>query len=271
MAEWIISQFCPHESYIEVFGGAACVLLAKPRSYIEVYNDLDGDIVHFFETLQAQGDALADWLEAQPYSRELHGRYSTAFYDGHRPADDVERAGRFIYLRQTSFVANEMKSFSIRPSGKDKTRSLTTWPEKLRAFRERLRGVIIEQLDYAAVFDKYDQPDALFYCDPPYVGKGDSLYSHEGAFDHARFVDELTALEGQWVVSYEELPPGLSDYHILEYEKRNVMRSTQPDSAGKGDAQMSTERLVLNFDPAEHPRMSGVGQPSLGEFEASQP
>jgi DNA adenine methylase len=35
-------------------------------------------------------------------------------------------------------------------------------------FVERLRGVIIERLDWRKVFDLYDAPGVLWYIDPPY-------------------------------------------------------------------------------------------------------
>lgn len=43
----------PHTCYAESFG-AAGVLMQKPRSYTEVYNGLDGDIVNLFRVLQSQ-------------------------------------------------------------------------------------------------------------------------------------------------------------------------------------------------------------------------
>lgn len=54
LAPWVLQHFPPHTCYVESFGGAAGVLMQKPRSYAEVYNDLDGDIVNLFRVLQGE-------------------------------------------------------------------------------------------------------------------------------------------------------------------------------------------------------------------------
>ena len=36
----IVALLPPHETYVEIFGGAGWVLFAKERSKVEVYNDL---------------------------------------------------------------------------------------------------------------------------------------------------------------------------------------------------------------------------------------
>ncbi|MCK4243397.1 DNA adenine methylase, partial [Candidatus Bathyarchaeota archaeon] len=38
----------PHHIYVEVFGGAANLLLNKPPSPVEVYNDIHGELVNLF-------------------------------------------------------------------------------------------------------------------------------------------------------------------------------------------------------------------------------
>ena len=94
LAPWIISHFPPHRIYTEVYGGAASVLMRKPRCYSEIYNDLDGEVVNLFRVLrdEVSAEKLQNALRLTPFARE-------EFNLAYSPTDDsIERARRLTVV-----------------------------------------------------------------------------------------------------------------------------------------------------------------------------
>ncbi len=194
MAPWLISLFPPHRVYVEPFGGAASVLLRKPRTYAEVYNDLDGEVVNLFRVARENGEQLCRALELTPF---LEQEYRLSF----EPADDpVEQARRTCIRSYMGFGSNSLnrrirsgfRSCSNR-LGSTPAHDWANYPPALRVTIERLRGVVIENRDACDVIERYDCNDALHYCDPPYVASTRSLrmngnhgYAHEMSDDDHR-------------------------------------------------------------------------------------
>jgi DNA adenine methylase len=236
--------------------------LNKERSQIEVYNDLDGDLVQFFETARDHHEALIEWLQWTKYSRELYDRYAEDFYAGERPEDPVERAGRFYFLRFTQFSGRyDLKAgFSTRKSHHSPAATYAAKQNELWRVSERFDGVTIEHMGWDDCIDQYDGPRTLWYFDPPYVDAGDSLYSHESEFDHSEFADALRRIEGDWICSYTDLPPGLDEYHVVLRETWHHMAQGH-GSGGK----TADERIVMNFDPDETDSFGGSNR-ALAEF-----
>lgn len=172
LAPWIISHFPPHRVYTEVFGGAASVLLRKPRAYSEVYNDLDGEVVHLFRMLQKPDTAarIKHRLEMTPFSRS---EFNSAYIND---TDPVERACSLIILSFMGFGSNAHNTTTRTGFRANSNRSGTTpahdwanYPEMLDAFTARLRGVVIEKRPAVDVLAQQDGPETLHYVDPPYV------------------------------------------------------------------------------------------------------
>jgi DNA adenine methylase len=247
-----------------VFGGSGVVTANKAKSKVEVYNDLDGDLVHFFVTLRDSQEELAEWLEQTPHSRELQLEYGREFYDGYRPDDDVERAGRFFYLRYTQFAA---KYTSISGyNGSKQTNSAKGYKNavcRLEKWQEQFNNVQIEQLDFEDLLERYDSEQTFFYCDPPYMDEGDDLYSHEGGFEHGRFVDALVDTDADWMVSYTRVPKPLRDAAVCidEQDRRVRMRQGQDDWE-----KTNTERLIMNYNPNETRLHSEKKQSGLTDY-----
>ncbi len=83
IAPWIVSHLPPHSTYVEPFGGAAGVLLNKPRSYAEIYNDLDDDVVNLFQVLRSErAPELLASLRSTPFARAEFELAVLFFKDG---------------------------------------------------------------------------------------------------------------------------------------------------------------------------------------------
>ena len=71
LAPKLIKLFCKHKCYVEPFGGAASVLFAKKPSEIEIYNDIDDNVVNFFRVLRDDTlfPVFVDKVRNTPYAR----------------------------------------------------------------------------------------------------------------------------------------------------------------------------------------------------------
>jgi DNA adenine methylase len=211
LAEWVISNFPKHRVYTETFGGAGSVLIQKPRSYGEIYNDLDGEVCNLFRVLRnpSQSRELRRILELTPFARdEFDASYLP---DG----DSIEQARRTITRsfmgfgsvaasgRLTGFRANANRS------GTTPAHDWANYPATLNALTQRLQGVVIENRPAAHVMFQHDSPETLHYVDPPYphstrtgTAQYDRIYRFEMKDDDHRFLAEtLRSLDGMVVLS----------------------------------------------------------------------
>jgi len=201
IAPWIIEHMPAHRVYVEPFGGAASVLLRKPRSKVEVYNDLDEEIVGLFRILQnpAQCRELIRLLKRTPYARR---EFELAF---RATSDPIIRAQRAIVRAYMSFhhtaLFNPKKTTFAnarhRHGGWCKASEWRTYPRHLAHVCRRLQGVVIECGDALDVIRVQDTHDALIFVDPPYVHstrQRGTDYRHE--LDDARHVELLALLKG---------------------------------------------------------------------------
>lgn len=249
LAPWIIEHLPAHRTYVEVFGGAAGVLLRKPRSTVEVYNDLDSQVFGFFTVLRDPEltAALARRLDFTPFSREEFDLSYEAV------TDPVEAARRFIFRtfagHGTSSMdpadSNGFRSCDIR-AGKSYAREWVGIPSAIVAAADRLRGVTLEHLDFRKIIPKFDDSTTVFYVDPPYPmstrcsgGKG---YVHEMSdHDHRQLA---------WLLKSVEAKVLLSGYACRLYDElyADWRRDEKKTSAnGQLGAVSRTEVLWANF------------------------
>lgn len=232
LAPWIIEHFTPHRIYTEAFGGGGSVLLRKPRSYAEVYNDLDGEIVNLFRVARDHGEDLKRLLYYTPFARD-------EFKMSYEPSDDpIEQARRTVVRSFMGFGSNShnkitgFRSNSNR-SGTTPALDWRNYPEAFAAIIERLRGVVIENRDAVEVLRIHDTPETLHYVDPPYLPETRDAgedYRHEMTEqDHIELAAALKELSGNVVLS--GYPSEL--YEGLYREWTRVDRGAFADGARK--------------------------------------
>jgi len=186
LAPWIISHFPPHVCYVEPFGGGANVLLSKPPSTIEVYNDLDDDVVNFFAVLRERPGELIRAIELTPFARaELVAAYEPCDDDPStsspvsaalaQAGQALEQARRF-YVRawqgRSGPTAGKPGGWRFQVTearGKHNVRGEWNATAHLWQIAARLKQVYVECDNALVVIHRYDTPNTLFYCDPPYV------------------------------------------------------------------------------------------------------
>lgn len=209
MAGKLLPLFPPHKTYVEVFGGAASLLFAKESSPVEVYNDLDSDLVNFMQVLRDRDGVFPDFYNRaclSPYSRDEWQFCRDHLNDDPNPA---ERARRFFVLARFSFSGLVGSSFGI-----DVTGSKRGMVQKASAYQgvlgvlprlsERLVSVLIENKDFRNLIRVYDTEQTFFYLDPPYLPetRRSGAYKHEMTEeDHHELVDALKTIKGRVMLS----------------------------------------------------------------------
>ncbi len=232
------------EHFCDVFGGSAAVLMNVGPFPVETYNDIDSDLVNFFETLRNQGPDLTRAIGLTPFSREELARAC-------EPASGLsplERARRFyVRARQTRTGLAQTSSAGrwahcVLTSRAGMAGAVSRWlgsVEGLPEIAQRFQRVQIENAPAIEVIQRYDTEKTVFYLDPPYVhsSRGDAAaYGFEMSDDdHVELAAALHAVRGRAVLSgyrtdlYDSL---YGDWRRIDAPARNChsVRSTRQES-----------------------------------------
>lgn len=208
--DWLLPLLPECYHYCVPFGGSAAVLLNRPPSPVETYNDLDGEVVNFFRVLRTEKDKLIEAIGLTPFSREEFAK--ACELDSDLP--DFERARRFYVrarqvrtgLAQTATIGRWANCINTSRNGRSGV--ISRWLggiEDLTYIADRLLRVQIENRSAIDVIRLYDSKETLFYCDPPYVHetRGDTKsYSYEMSDDeHRQLALVLNTAKGLVAVS----------------------------------------------------------------------
>ena len=251
LARKLLDYFPPHNCWVELCCGSAALTMAKNRAFIEVINDLDGEVVNVFRQLRDCGEELIHAIELTPYSRE---EFTASLADPGQ-VDDLERARRFLVramMAVNGVLAKGRGGFShsnsySRGGREARVNRWVNYPARLEAVALRLRDVRIENRDAIELLQMFsNRPASLVYIDPPYLTDRTSGYSVDVEDEqfHVRLLEEasvarcMIAISGYGSDVYKEYlssANGWSRVDLGTYTKTT-----------NGDAISRQERLWLN-------------------------
>lgn len=259
-ASFLLTHFpaaSDYDLFVDVFGGAASVLLSKPAGeHLEVYNDLNTDLVNCWMHLRDHPTEMEERLSTLPYARSLYYAYHQSLYDG-TELDPMERAVRWFYVLRSSFRAE----ISERPNGwsggiqDTQTLHAKTYRNVLsfQNIATRFQHVNIDCRDFENVVSQYEHTRGLrtlLYCDPPYIGS-EQYYTTASKTDavafHERLARVLNATPALVALSYYEHPL-LDDLYPQPKWRRVHYQTIKHSQRTKATHDQAQEVLLCNYE-----------------------
>jgi DNA adenine methylase len=251
LANWIISQFpegYEKLTYCEVFGGGGWVLFKKDLSNVEVYNDLNRDLVNLFRIIRDNYPEFQHRAQWSLHSREMFQEAKERL-KGDEFLNEVERAMAFAISQIQSFAGTGSTWGYAVTADKVARGMWMPFLKRLEYINARLKFAQIECLNFEKCIAKYDTPETLFYLDPPYV---DAEKYYKVPFtleDHKRLAEILKEVKGRFILSYydHDLVRSLyKGFRVLEKETAKHSCGITKQSRSKTRPR-GHELLIMNY------------------------
>lgn len=196
----------PWHLYREPFAGGLSVLLRlDPEGLSEAVNDVSLDLTNFWRVLATTPDRMIRELWATPLSE---ARWDAAQWE--LAGDDRVRRATAFFIRARQSRQGLMKDFATptRRLRRGMNENVSAWlsaVDGLPDVHARLRRVEIRCIDAIDFIQQYDDPAAVFYCDPPYLHETRTVtdaYEHEMTEEqHELLLETLSKIKGRFLMS----------------------------------------------------------------------
>jgi DNA adenine methylase len=224
----ILKLIPPHKTYVEVFGGMGYVLLNKPKSKVEVYNDIDDYFVDYFKVLRdkEKRERLKELISLTPFARKV---FDEAVEKLRKKdfKDIVDKVYNWIIVIEMNYIrtANIEKG---KPSFKISIKKNMAIPFHNRVFffdiiGERIKDVVLECKDFRYILKRYCKTEMVFaYLDPPYLSTSTakSFTYTMTEKDHEDMLKMVNSLPAKFLISgYNN---ELYDKYLKNWNKKEI-------------------------------------------------
>lgn len=223
-------------------GGLAVTFALEPVPS-EVINDLNGEVVNFWQTLQRQYKALRREINTLLHSRGQYADALVVYHNAHL-FTPVKRAAAFYILCNQGFAA-KIGTWGYDKKGKMPPRFTVKKAAFLDELAARLEHVTLEETRADTCMKLHDSPDTFHYFDPPYIHSNQGHYDGYSPEDFERDLKVLSSLQGKFMMSsyWSQL--------LEDYARENgwtMHKFTKQLAASKSGKSKKVEVLTLNYD-----------------------
>jgi len=244
LLKYLLPLIPQHKLYCEPFFGGGAVFFAKPKSDVEVINDINGEVINFFKVIKTKFPQLQKEIQSTLHSRELYKK-AMMIYNNPEHYSDVQRAWALWTATNQGF-AGMIGSWGF---GKDDSKEAALANKRdafTREYENRLARVQVENNNAIKVINRCDDKETFIYADPPYIGSDQGHYKGYSENDYRELLNALAKVKGKFLLS--SYPSKILDTYINRY-KWKVKKISKSVAVTKHTDKVKTEMIVMNYDP----------------------
>ncbi len=236
-----------HRTYCEPFLGGGAIFFSKKPSENEVINDVNAELINFYEVIQRDYVSLEKEIQISLHSRSIH-RQANVIYNNPDMFDKIKRAWAVWVTAAQSFGSMLGGTYGYDHTGQTSLKVMNKRNSFTLDYAIRLQKVDIECTDALRIIRSYDAPDAFFYCDPPYIGSDCGHYDGYSEEDYRQLLEHLSKIEGRFLLS--SYPSDILKEFTKEHgwEQRELEMKMSVNSKSKNRKTTKIEVLTANYD-----------------------
>ena len=245
----ILDMMPSHRIYCEPYFGGGAVFFSKGRSYLEAINDINDNLITFYQQIQSNFDALNERIQGTMHS-ESEWKKARRIWLGEK-SSDLDRAWAVWMLTNFSFSGSPDGGWKWC-NGTGGSHSGIVMRHKreqfTKALYERLKDVQISCRDAILCIEQRDTSETFFYLDPPYPG---CVQKHYHGFTENNLEELLAKLEhvkGKFILS-QFMTATLEKFICSNGWKYKSINMNMNVANFNGGGRRKCEVLVYNFEP----------------------
>jgi DNA adenine methylase len=237
------------DTYIEPFAGTYGIGLSlDPIPPIEIYNDLEQNVYSLYKVLNNKilFEQFKEKCDLCYYSEDLRKEFKEELKKD--TLTIIERAFYFFYINRTSHngIGGFSKNTYIRRNMCKSVSDFLSAIDRLPEIHDRLSKVVITNSDGIELIKKYNTPNVLLYCDPPYHQSTRTSARYKVDMDndgHIKFLDAVTESNAKILISGYDCEL----YDILEKNGFTKVNFDVKTVSGNFEKKTKTETLWFNY------------------------